>query len=144
MDCSKICDRKAEIVSIWVAVENLEHRSALQASKKHERDASVAPFSGNAASKVKSAVPLNVHTSGASTHEVDLPLSCNRSHTLTRSHYQPGSCSRSPLTERACPQSPVLARHREESLRDSARTAGFLLGSELSGYLGSPDPELRD
>ena len=93
-----------------------------------ERDASVAPFSGNVASNVKSAVPLDVHTSGASTHEVDLPLSCSRSHTLTRSHRQLGSCSRSPLTERTCPRSPVLARHRQESLRDPERTAGFLLG----------------
>src|SRR6266566_2995416 len=80
--------------------------------------ASLAPFSGNVASNVKSAVPLDVHTSGASTHEVDLPLSCSRSHTLTCSHRQLGNCSRSPLTE----------RHRQESLRDPERTAGFLLG----------------
>src|SRR5207244_1378743 len=84
-----------------------------RAFKKYLTEPTLLEISGNAASKVKSAVPLNVHTSGASTHEVGLPLSCNRSHTLTRSHYQLGSCSRSPLTERACPQSPVLARHRE-------------------------------
>jgi len=58
---SKGDNRKAEIVSIWVTVENLEHRSPLQASKMHERDASVAPFSGNVASNVKSTVPLDVH-----------------------------------------------------------------------------------
>jgi hypothetical protein len=108
-----------------------------------ETDASVAPFSGNVASNVKSAVPTDVTPSGAS-----MKWTCHFLLTaLTLLFAATVSLATAPV--RHLENEPV---HDRQFWRDIVKNHYAIpqgqqvlsLVRELSGYLGSPDPELRD